>query len=650
MVIDVDEMNGDMLVDQEDDREENEDVIESDQSTPTLEDGLEKTSIPDGRSSNSIADSGLSSLEEMEMGKLYDPVDNNSYRLAQKKRFPVPVELKETQASNVIPSGSLNDDLGKGIQDMLPVNDIKKLPSKQIPNMLSAVQIHDIKEVAAIEQGTSRTQEEQFDMFTAKQQSKYLEPAERVAKLEPAENNANFLQTEQTQEIILAEQKKNLLIANDILESLTEEYHRFFIPPEQSQKRSPIGQSRDMFQDKTIQDIPDNKVKRNEEVLKNSPDLELDHKKEKIKLEYMKKRILMENVSKQEGSSSPTNDYPYSCGLCHFKTRYEQSLNRHIRLKHENMPLLQCDYCDFGSKDKYSLKRHYRLMHLEDLNQSNPKLPTCDMCGETSLDENELVNHKKTAHDFTVVDYKCSDCSFVSQRHDCLNKHQRTIHRNMEFTCCWKCTQSFYRKIDFKEHLCPSETASVKCHICSKMLSSPKCLQAHNQLHYGHHKHRCEICNDTFLKRFQLMRHINIKHEDNTMRYSCRECSSSFLYKASLARHVKAAHTIKQEDKTMRYSCKECTSSFLYKSNLARHIKAAHENQIESHIERKNVKKPLISAKEKNLPTENQLKNYVCPKCTSFFVFKGGLIRHIQKKHPQTISTDSTEESTLLKV
>ena len=82
--------------------------------------------------------------------------------------------------------------------------------------------------------------------------------------------------------------------------------------------------------------------------------------------------------------------------------------------------------------------------------------------------------------------------------------------------------------------------------------------------------YQCERCDQKFKRRFHLVRHVRVKHEDTKAEsHKCHDCGKSFTRTEDLKRH-KAVHEIDNGVK-----CDNCDSTFSEKSSLKRHKKGA---------------------------------------------------------------------------
>lgn len=131
-------------------------------------------------------------------------------------------------------------------------------------------------------------------------------------------------------------------------------------------------------------------------------------------------------------------------------------------------------------------------------------------------------------------------------------------------------------------------------------------MREHKKVAHNKEK-KCEICNETFSKIFQLIEHKKIAH--NVLKaYPCKICQTKFSRKGTLNQHMSANHLGKKP-----FQCQICNRNVSTQYNLKVHMQAAHAvkmefnefNKDKSFFEQEN--KENIGPKV--VPNKNEVKN-----------------------------------------
>lgn len=129
----------------------------------------------------------------------------------------------------------------------------------------------------------------------------------------------------------------------------------------------------------------------------------------------------------------------------------------------------------------------------------------------------------------------------------------------------------------------PSGTnGSLTCPTCHRTFSSTQLYEdhAHNcerQPGPSERSYICEICQNSFRKRSNLVKHTKLVHlgERN---FACTEpsCNKVFGQKSNLNSHVKAVH---RGEKPFKCTEQGCEKRFSQKSGLNAHVKTVHRGE-----------------------------------------------------------------------
>ena len=90
-------------------------------------------------------------------------------------------------------------------------------------------------------------------------------------------------------------------------------------------------------------------------------------------------------------------------------------------------------------------------------------------------------------------------------------------------------------------------------------------------VHEGNKPFYCSSCNQTFIRKFSLRRHIASIHEGKKP-FFCITCKTTFSLNSSLKRHVASVH------EGLEFSCSFCGKTNKERSKLRKHILSSHGN------------------------------------------------------------------------
>lgn len=129
-------------------------------------------------------------------------------------------------------------------------------------------------------------------------------------------------------------------------------------------------------------------------------------------------------------------------------------------------------------------------------------------------------------------------------------------------------------RIALRSHRAKKHYSKQPCHICKKVLSSKRQLQTH--LHSFHQEgsmiqrnHRCVYCNQLFLTRGNLSRHV-VRYHSKNLKRSCDICNLKFIYHYELTQHMQRKH-FKLLNR-IEFSCHICSKTFRDREVLTRHV------------------------------------------------------------------------------
>lgn len=338
------------------------------------------------------------------------------------------------------------------------------------------------------------------------------------------------------------------------------------------------------------------------------------------------------------------------CNLAFYGEQGEQEWQWHLK---QHKPF-KCDLCSEAYEDKESLRTHVRTHSIQ--------MPyICDKCGSAYSLKSNLVQHMKTHEDKL---YQCGECEVIFKSQANLEKHLKLHTGTINIFQCEQCSKTFSQQKNLVQHMkihqgnvgkqykCPECPAaySYKCHLsrhliihtgekpykckfCGKAFNRNAHLIRHRKMHSGGEKEwKCQHCGFAFWEKGDLIRHIK-SHEGNRP-LKCDYCEQTFVWKRYLYKHLNNHH--KAEDK---HFCKTCLACLPSEEDLAQHDSTEHANrrplthscgicQKEFHFKYK---------LDEHMFEHTGEKAHACQKCSQKFVSRKDLDRHMME-HQQEVS------------
>lgn len=214
-------------------------------------------------------------------------------------------------------------------------------------------------------------------------------------------------------------------------------------------------------------------------------------------------------------------DFPYRCSQCllYFKNKTEQEV--HTQEKHG-----QSYYCKFCGKTYSSiptLKTHIEIKH----SPSEMKTYTCTICKKMFPTKGRLKVHMIVHSDERP--FTCERCGTSFKYKDAFQLHKIHIHEGIP------------RK--------PSVPKSYTCEFCAGKYASSSALKEHilaKHTEKAVFKHKCNMCDKSFLRAVRLESHLNKEHF-NRKPYLCSNCGKGFYIDDDRKRHLQRCVKTKEE-------------------------------------------------------------------------------------------------------
>ncbi|GIY48277.1 hypothetical protein CDAR_92651 [Caerostris darwini] len=109
-----------------------------------------------------------------------------------------------------------------------------------------------------------------------------------------------------------------------------------------------------------------------------------------------------------------------------------------------------------------------------------------------------------------------------------------------------------------------SHAGPYACDDCDKTFLKRYNLIRHIRTHTDEKPYKCTVCNKCFTQNSDLTAHMRM-HNRKTL-HKCTECSESFVFRSRLEEHFRSVHPGKK-----LYKCKECGKCFAYLSHFKHH-------------------------------------------------------------------------------
>ena len=289
-----------------------------------------------------------------------------------------------------------------------------------------------------------------------------------------------------------------------------------------SELEAAVEKSKEMFEKRN--DVEENYVKKENKSLKVQVEL-LEAKVKEIKDKELsdkeKRNLLLQRMDRN---------------LEEKRKNFDNLKERMKILKQKSIPNcwfgIECikRFCRFNHRFVYT--KNNRKQKLPDANlQCNEEGPTsflCERCGEyfqnIGIYSKHLLNSHGNKNKNKTQDFKCRECSEVFQRRDQLNIHVIDNHNEDEIEC-EQCEKFFVSRKELNDHRRSHANVDPDIESLNKMLKG--ILDNDNVI-----KSKCQ------------------QEENATETFTCDECNETFLLKASLRKHIQNVHKVYKTEET----------------------------------------------------------------------------------------------------
>lgn len=201
-------------------------------------------------------------------------------------------------------------------------------------------------------------------------------------------------------------------------------------------------------------------------------------------------------------------DDKHECVECHQKFDHVDKLFAHLQ-KHTNtdnvQKMFQCGLCQMTFSEINQLEIHARS-HFDE----EPYV--CSICFDKYSDARLLIEHGKTKHIASMLQYSCRYCDemFPSDR-QFLDHDQK--HKNEKPFDCSECGDGFW---------------------------SSSALHSHKRMHFGDKPYCCTQCKRRFTRSEDLYTHLRV-HKGLAV-FECTLCDRMFAHAKNLSNHLQRTH------------------------------------------------------------------------------------------------------------
>ena len=262
------------------------------------------------------------------------------------------------------------------------------------------------------------------------------------------------------------------------------------------------------------------------------------------------------------------------CYLCTSTLYGKHTMKTHLKKVHGNIQVdLKCQNCTFEAMEPEEMEVHYRESHIE-----NAKLITCGQCQFSSYHEPTLSGHHVSVHEKNISenaeDVCCRLCNFVGASAQYLKqhmtmKHGMKNHPERDLYRCYLCLSTFTQRGNIKRHTVKIHgniEVDLKCCDCNYECNEVELIELHykqshpgtvklnacDQCHFSSYHHptlkahkksthegkKCELCSFVGMTKYDLKRHIDIRHV-KIRNHACDICGFATFLKAYLESHIR---------------------------------------------------------------------------------------------------------------
>ena len=296
--------------------------------------------------------------------------------------------------------------------------------------------------------------------------------------------------------------------------------------------------------------------------------------------------------------------------------------NMYYLVKSGETTVFQCKKCEKCYQKVASISEHFNQTHRE-------KLFKCEKCAKTFPFQSRLNYHMARCTRDRVRKDHFKRPRISESFYDLIKGENGTKFQ------CKVCKKCFERKITYQNHFNQHHREnSSECSKCKTRLFNPSELKKHSvqcqETLNGRLSNKCDICNDTFMSRLMMKRHLR-NHASNKKKTQLKSVTKSF--KMNCLRKVDVQKLFHRSAFINTFRCKICKKKLSTKIMLNRHLKSVHITLAKQKCTKRSMKMDLKcgrTLKSINKPINRfREKCYIC----KIFLEKRLLNVHLKRVH-----------------
>ena len=211
--------------------------------------------------------------------------------------------------------------------------------------------------------------------------------------------------------------------------------------------------------------------------------------------------------------------------------------------------------------------------------------------------EQRMESQEAADGDEEMCTRQCPVCGKLVQTDGSLTRHLHKAHGILKWSCDL-CDEKFITKRDLRRHVNRNhnDNSSNQCPVCGKVFGADIWLIRHLHKEHGVSKYPCNFCDEKFTRKFELIKHVNKNHDERP--YKCTRCDKRFESEENRKLH-------EDNHDRKKFECSECGNKLATAQGLRTHMKL-------------------------HTMTEKPLK---CEHCGSAFLTEDMCKQHVKRSH-----------------
>ncbi|CAL4108790.1 unnamed protein product [Meganyctiphanes norvegica] len=306
------------------------------------------------------------------------------------------------------------------------------------------------------------------------------------------------------------------------------------------------------------------------------------------------------------------------CTVCSYRCTNKWRLKDHMAIHSDEKPFT-CDQCDFKTKHKLSLKMHTENKH------DGKKSQECTLCEFKCTTKPQMLKHMtEHLHEQTFACIE-PDCDFETKNVDEITEHIDTHDALQKSVMCPKCEFTGYTKEHIKAHMrTHKKKKAYKCTYpdCDYRGAKKEYLKLHLMRHAGEKPHQCQHCEYRCVSKSKLLTHLTI-HSDNKP-HQCHICDYKCALKDALNKHIRTH--------TKPLKCSQCSFRCAKRHYLNQHM-LKHTGEKPFACDKCDFRSTSKTLLNSHLLVHSTDKPHACEYCPYATNRKQELTRHVERMH-----------------